>query len=160
MALGIGARNLFRFCWRQSIPKRNKFLIFIHKSVPSLQPQRGCDSKPRVGPSADLPWVRECGVVQPQRGCGPNDLHPPPVRRVATPSGLVDQLIPLPRVARASQPWALGRSPFGARKADRVAELCIRMRQIPRSEKAEMRTSLTTFLGVGVRRLRNSLENK
>jgi hypothetical protein len=67
----------------------------IHKSALTLQPQRGCDSKPRVGPSADLPWVHERGVVQPQRGCGPNDLHPPSVQRFATPSGLVDHLIRL-----------------------------------------------------------------
>ena len=34
-----------------------------------------------------------------------------------TPSGLIDDLMRLPRVARASQPWALGRSPFGAGEA-------------------------------------------
>ena len=32
----------------------------------------------------------------------------------ATPSGLIDYWNRLPRVARASQPWASGRSPFGA----------------------------------------------
>jgi hypothetical protein len=83
----------------------------------SLQPQRGCDLKPRVGPSADLPWVRECDVAQPQRGCGPNDVHPPLAGRVATPLGLMDYLMRSPRVARSSQPWALSRSPFGAGKA-------------------------------------------
>ena len=103
--------------------ERSEGLILIQMSSPSPQPQRGCDPKPRVGPSADLPWVCECEAVQPQGGCGSNDLHPPSERRVATPSGLIDYLMRLPRVARASQPWALGRSPFGAGKVG----LCIRI---------------------------------
>ncbi len=110
-------------------------LSMNRSSIDLIQPQRGFDPKPRVGPSADLPWVRKCDVVQPQRGCGPHDLHLPSDRRVATPSGLVDFLIRFPSVARAApvlrssgpprveadleataeggQPWALGRNPFG-----------------------------------------------
>ena len=45
------------------------------------QPQRGCDPKPRVGPSEDLPWVDACYVVQPQGGCSPNDTRSPQARR-------------------------------------------------------------------------------
>ena len=36
-----------------------------------------------------------------------------------TPSGLTDYLTRLPRVARSSQPWALGRSPVGAGERSR-----------------------------------------
>ena len=113
-------------------------LMRVHKFSPSLQPQRGCDPKPRVGPSTDLPWVRECDSVQPQRGCGPKDIHSFRHGDVATPSGLTDYLNRLPRVARSSQPWALGRSPVGARKAGWY----IRVR-------GERRAPLNTYLLAG-----------
>ena len=47
---------------------------------------------------------------QPQGGCGPTGLS-----NGTTPLGLKPFSSRFPRVARASQPWALGQNPFGIR---------------------------------------------
>jgi hypothetical protein len=67
-------------------------------------------------------------LLNPNGAAAKNSLHPAPACQVATPSGLTNYLIRLPRVARSSQPWALGRSPFGAGKAG----LSKRIRREPR----------------------------
>ncbi len=74
--------------------------------------QRDSSSQPRVAESARLPWG--CSVIstQPHRGCV---LGHAPNRH--NPGGVDDGLIPLPRVARASQPWAEFRYPFGVMRA-------------------------------------------
>ena len=43
-----------------------------------IQPRRGCESKPRVGPLWGLPWVTVRSAFQPQRGCAicrPKSCH-------------------------------------------------------------------------------------
>ena len=52
-------------------------------------------------------------MLQPQRGCA---LQARP--RAATPMGLKPLQSRFPRVARASQPWAFWRNPFGIRRTN------------------------------------------
>jgi len=47
-------------------------------------------------------------MIQPQRGCGRHAST-----QDTTPLGLLILWTRFPRVARTSQPWALGRNPFG-----------------------------------------------
>ena len=74
------------------------------------QPQRGCVPKPRVG-AARLPWGHDLFIHLPQRGCGMMLFR---YENRRNPVGVVSVLNPIPRVARPSQPWAGGLSPFGA----------------------------------------------
>ena len=69
------------------------------KGIPSQSPGLRGTSYPGscVGQRAD----------QPQRGCGPG------AGGAATPLGLLSLRTALPRVARSSQPWAVGRNPVG-----------------------------------------------
>ncbi len=74
------------------------FPVWNPNGIPSRSP--GLDRE------ADLPWVNAVQCIN------PNGVMPP--RR--NPVGVVgDSAIP-PRVARSSQPWALGRNPFGIGK--------------------------------------------
>src|SRR5687768_5555726 len=84
------------------------FLPVKSTDLPSFQSQRDCETKPRVARD-ELPWENAIRRSQPQRGCvgvkcerqyGSRDVF-------ATPLGLLDILRFLPRVAPASQPWAL-----------------------------------------------------
>ena len=100
--------------------QRSAAFSLIHAPVVAVSSApTGCDPKPRVGPSPTYPGCVK-DVIQPQRGCGPDDTSVASGGRVATPLGLNDHLTRLPRVARSSQPWALGHSPFGAGKPARV----------------------------------------
>ncbi|MSU62837.1 MAG: type II secretion system protein [Pedosphaera sp.] len=72
-----------------------------------LQSQRDCVLQPKVA-RHELPWVVRVENDQPQRGCG-SKIFP----IVTTPLGLKSFSLQFPRVARASQPWALLRNPFG-----------------------------------------------
>ena len=60
--------------------------------------------------ACELPWVERTRPSQPQRGCGC-----PGAPEDATPLGLMAIFRRFPRVARASQPWALRRNPGGIR---------------------------------------------
>src|SRR6266496_731715 len=55
----------------------------------------------------ELPWVHRPRRFQPQRGCGSTE------RGRRNPFGVGFLLARFPKVARASQPWALRRNPFG-----------------------------------------------
>ena len=70
--------------------------------------QRDSIIQPRVGEPASLPWVRRFNSPP-----TPTGLHPTAHRNDATPLGLKMILLHLPRVARASQPWADGLNPVG-----------------------------------------------
>src|SRR5207245_7147023 len=66
---------------------------------------------------------------QPQRGCVRRTTN-----RATTPLGLMHLPPRFPRVARPSQPWAVGRNPFGIqRRAD--ARLVLSPNQNSRSEE-------------------------
>ena len=85
-----------------------------YRRLSLTQSQRDCVLQPRVA-RHELPWVNVHQTRQPQRGCArPEELA---VRvktgDVATPLGLDFFSRILPRVARASQPWALRRNPDG-----------------------------------------------
>jgi len=71
--------------------------------------QRDSVSKPRVAPPA-LPWVTVAVGTQPQRGCGHSGGRRHPSHN---PVGVGEYVFRSPRVARSSQPWALGHNPFG-----------------------------------------------
>jgi hypothetical protein len=82
------------------------------------QSQRDCVLQPKVARN-ELPWV----IVQ--QSTNRNAVaailfsfggH---VTLATTPLGLVILFLPFPRVARSSQPWALGHSPVGAEDSDR-----------------------------------------
>ena len=90
--------------------------IFRGRSVPYgtterpvvLQSQRDCVLQPRVAESAKLPWVSVRAIFNPN-DCVPTppSCHNPTIWGCPTPPAF-------PRVARSgSQPWALGRNPFG-----------------------------------------------
>src|SRR2546430_511736 len=70
------------------------------------QSQRDCVTKPRVARN-ELPWVNRLCRLQPQWGCVTL------LSLSRNPVGVVPIRAGLPRVARSSQPWALGRNPFG-----------------------------------------------
>ena len=70
------------------------------------QSQRNCVLQPRVA-RHELPWETGAKAQQPQRGCGPAGEGGRNPVGVETITGIA------PRVARASQPGALGRNPFG-----------------------------------------------
>ena len=61
---------------------------------------QGCEERATLGKSSG-------------RNFNPNGVASVDRSQAATPSGLTDHSKPLPRVARASQPWAGGRNPFG-----------------------------------------------
>ncbi len=74
-------------------------LIANPKGIPTQSPGlRGTSYPGKLRPMGN----------QPQRGCGPFLIFDS-----TTPSGLIVVLSVIPRVARASQPWAGGRNPFG-----------------------------------------------
>ena len=70
--------------------------------------QRDSASKPRVA-RHELPWVRRGARFPTPTGLCPCSSRP----EATTPLGLPNLSAPLPRVARASQPWAGGHNPFG-----------------------------------------------
>lgn len=72
----------------------------------SGESQRDSVSKSRVG-AQRLPWEYDHRGFQPQRGCGLL------LRNGRKPFGVESHFARLPRVARASQPWALSRNPVG-----------------------------------------------
>src|SRR6266566_4487632 len=80
-----------------------------------LQSQRDCVLQPRVARD-ELPWEWASGGFLPRRGCGFVGQ-----RSATTPLGLTLSDRKFPRVARPSQPWALGRNPFGIRLRARNA---------------------------------------
>jgi len=93
------------------------------RSAKQIQSQGDCGLQPKVAPPSrrsgamarreggrnKLPWVTGTNVIQPQRGCGATGEN----RR--NPVGVEPITDIAPRVARAAQPWALGRNPFGIR---------------------------------------------
>jgi hypothetical protein len=90
------------------------------EKLTALQSQRDCVHQPRVARN-ELPWVWR------RTNFNPNGVAAGPRRGAATPLGL-GALILFPKVARASQPWALRRNPFGiqlpnSRKALRLKEI-------------------------------------
>src|SRR5437879_3896048 len=87
------------------------FMKFDDGSILQEESQRDSGAKPRVA-RTELPWENHWNKSQPQRGCV-RDTHGAACRLAATPLGLIDHLGLLPRVARASQPWASRRNPFG-----------------------------------------------
>ena len=96
---------------------KDKFVLHVQHEFVQTQPrceqsQRDCDLQPKVARN-ELPWVIVEQISQPQRGCG-NSVF---VRRAGdvghNPVGVVIFCGRFPRVARASQPWALGRNPVG-----------------------------------------------
>ena len=86
--------------------RRERLLLPLNSILPRRESQRDSDPKPRVA-RHELPWETAEILHQPQRGCafGPNERRNP--LGVGFPSFLI------PRVARASQPWAGGRNPVG-----------------------------------------------
>lgn len=69
-----------------------------------MQPQRGCDPKPKVA-AARLPWVNRQEGERPQRGRGSK------VSAGHNPFRVVRAIGHCPKAA--SQPWAGSRNPFG-----------------------------------------------
>ena len=86
--------------------RRERLLLPLNSILPRRESQRDSDPKPRVA-RHELPWETAEILHQPQRGCafGPNERRNP--LGVGFPSFLI------PRVARASQPWAWRRNPVG-----------------------------------------------
>jgi hypothetical protein len=74
--------------------------------------QRDSVSEPKVA-RAELPWENVARSFTTPRGLWPGWLPPSPVTKAATPVGLIIDIPHSPRVARASQPWALRHNPFG-----------------------------------------------
>ena len=88
--------------------KRPEGLLLPHNfACRNCQSQRDCGTQPRVAKN-ELPWGHRSEMLQPQRGCG-HRTSP----QGSTPLGLMIFWALFPRVARASQPWALGRNPVG-----------------------------------------------
>ena len=85
-------------------------------SAAVLESQRDSVLQPRVGESASLPWDTRCCSSQPQRGC----VLPRASNR-HNPVGVENHFDSLPRVARASQPWAELHYPVGVRRAATLA---------------------------------------
>jgi hypothetical protein len=91
-----------------SLPAGSLLGILQSASVcPDSKSQRDSVLQPRIG-AQRLPWVAVSYVFQPQRGGGQSVLS-----LDATPLGLVRKSNVRPKVARASQPWALRRNPVG-----------------------------------------------
>ena len=82
-------------------------LIMAHKSRRVSVNPKGIPAQSPGLRACELPWVITPRACQPQRGCGLGG------DRAATPLGLCAIVSSFPRVARASQPWAGGRNPFG-----------------------------------------------
>jgi hypothetical protein len=78
---------------------KNRLVMFF-------QSQRDCIIQPRVA-TKELPWV-DVQTTSTLKG-----LKPRAKNGASTPMGLKIFFGRLPRVARASQPWAGGRNPFG-----------------------------------------------
>ena len=76
-----------------------------------FQSQRDCGLQPRVARN-ELPWVVVQQTLQPQPGCG-HFVTGDGRGACQNPVGVVIFIGHFPRVARASQPWALGRNPVG-----------------------------------------------
>jgi len=76
---------------------------------PLFNPEGIASSSPGLR-GTSCPGDSEQNGHQPQRGCGPGCENGP-----QPPSGLRSYSPRFPRVARSSQPWALGRNPFGIR---------------------------------------------
>ncbi len=93
--------------WRLAI-----FRVWNPKGIPSRSP--GLDRE------AGLPWVNDIQCIN------PNGVVPP--RR--NPVGVDGESAIPPRVARSSQPWALGRNPFGIGKCP-PRTLCRTIRASP-----------------------------
>ena len=83
-----------------------------------MNPERIPSFSPAVGESASLPWVNREKDFLPQRGCG--ECADEGGRN---PVGVGNFCGCFPRVARASQPWALRRNPFGIHAAGVKASL-------------------------------------
>ena len=77
------------------------------RSFSMIQSQRDCITQPSVAELARLRWVHESEIFSyPERVASTRSDD-------ATPLGLMDLSIRLPRVARSSQPWAERWNPVG-----------------------------------------------
>ena len=100
---------------RPSRPSNDRISKMNLHTFEQFQSQRDCVCQRRVARN-ELPWVGPVRSINPEgvEALPLNHRHRSEQILAATPLGLIGAGS-FPRVARSSQPWALGRNPVGIR---------------------------------------------